>query len=398
MRTPTVTKNLPLLLGFLIAVGPLSTDMYLPAFPSIALDFHNAAAPQYSLAAYFAGLGVGQMSQGALSDRLGRRRPLLVGMIIYTIASIGCALAWNIDSLVVFRFLAALGCSAGIVIPRAQVRDLADGPAAARMFSRLMLVMGVAPILAPMLGAGMVLVVNWRWIFVFAAVYGVLAIAAVFLLLPETLPPARRTRLGPGAVIMRYLAIFRERAFITHALVGAFTSACLFAYLAATPQIFIGEFGWTTPEYAALFGVNAMAYIGWNQLNPWLVGRFGIAPVITIAGRVLLVACLALVVQAFLPPQAPGLVLALLISEAGFGLVMPCAMVGALSRHQAHAGSASALLGTMQYTGGAIAGLAMGALADGTARPMALAMGAGAVLALLAAAARPRLSFAPTET
>jgi DHA1 family bicyclomycin/chloramphenicol resistance-like MFS transporter len=197
---------------------------------------------------------------------------------------------------------------------------------------------------------------------------------------------------------MRYLAIFRERAFITHALVGAFTSACLFAYLAATPQIFIGEFGWTTPEYAALFGVNAMAYIGWNQLNPWLVGRFGIAPVITIAGRVLLVACLALVVQAFLPPQAPGLVLALLLSEAGFGLVMPCAMVGALSRHQAHAGSASALLGTMQYTGGAIAGLAMGALADGTARPMALAMGAGAVLALLAAAARPRLSFAPTET
>jgi DHA1 family bicyclomycin/chloramphenicol resistance-like MFS transporter len=398
MRTPIVTKNLPLLLGFLIAVGPLSTDMYLPAFPVIAQDFHNAAAPQYSLAAYFAGLGVGQMTQGALSDRLGRRLPLLGGLIIYTIASIGCAAAWNIEALVVFRFLAALGCSAGIVIPRAQVRDLADGPAAARMFSRLMLVMGVAPILAPMLGAGMVVVVNWRWIFVFAAVYGLLAIAAIFFLLPETLPPSRRTRLGPGAVVMRYVAIFRERAFITHALVGACTSACLFAYLAATPQIFIGEFGWNTPEYAALFGMNAMAYIGWNQLNPWLVGRFGIAPVITIAGSVLLIACLALVVQAFLPAQSLGLVLALLLSEAGFGLVMPCSMVGALSRHQAHAGSASALLGTMQYTGGAIAGLAMGWLADGTARPMALAMGAGSILALLAAAARPRLSFAPTET
>jgi DHA1 family bicyclomycin/chloramphenicol resistance-like MFS transporter len=144
--------------------------------------------------------------------------------------------------------------------------------------------------------------------------------------------------------------------------------------------------------------MNAMAYIGYNQLNPWLVGRFGIAPVITIAGSVLLVACGALVVQVFLPPQPLGLVLALLVSEAGFGLVMPCAMVGALSRHQAHAGSASALLGTMQYTGGAIAGLAMGMLADGTARPMALAMGAASVAALLAAAARPALSFGVTET
>jgi DHA1 family bicyclomycin/chloramphenicol resistance-like MFS transporter len=397
MRTPTVTTKLPLLLGFLIAVGPLSTDMYLPAFPTIAQDFHDPAAPQYSLAAYFAGLGVGQMTQGALSDRLGRRAPLLAGLIIYTIASIGCAIAWNIEALVAFRFLAALGCSAGIVIPRAQVRDLADGPAAARLFSQLMLVMGVAPILAPMLGAGMVIVVSWRWIFVFAAAYGVIAVAAVYRLLPETLPPQRRTRLGMVAVIIRYITIARERAFITHAFVGAFTSACLFAYLAATPQIFIGEFGWSTAAYAALFGVNAMAYIGFNQLNPWLVGRFGIAPVITIAGGILAVACAALVVQVFLPPQPFGIVAALLMAEAGFGFVMPCAMVGALSRHQAHAGSASALLGTMQYSGGAIAGLAMGVLADGTARPMAFAMCVGSLLALLAAAARPRLSFAVPE-
>jgi DHA1 family bicyclomycin/chloramphenicol resistance-like MFS transporter len=398
MRSPEITKNLPFLLGFLIAVGPLSTDMYLPAFPVIARDFHDIAAPQYSLAAYFLGLGVGQMTQGALSDRWGRRMPLLVGLVIYTLASIGCAVAWSIDSFVVFRFLAALGCSAGIVIPRAQVRDLADGPAAARMFSQLMLVMGVAPILAPMLGAGMVIFVDWRWIFVFSTAYGGLAVAAIYWLLPETLPPARRTRLGPAGMVLRYINIFRERAFVTHALVGMFTSACLFAYLAATPQIFIGEFGWSTADYAALFGMNAMAYIGYNQLNPWLVGRFGIAPVITIAGSVLLVACGALVVQVFLPPQPLGLVLALLVSEAGFGLVMPCAMVGALSRHQAHAGSASALLGTMQYTGGAIAGLAMGMLADGTARPMALAMGAASVAALLAAAARPALSFGVTET
>ncbi|OYV33140.1 MAG: Bcr/CflA family drug resistance efflux transporter, partial [Acidocella sp. 20-61-6] len=157
MLVPIVTKKLPLLLGFLIAVGPLSTDMYLPAFPQIAVDFHNQAAPQISLAAYFVGLAFGQMTIGALSDRLGRRSPLLVGLVIYTLASIGCAFCWSVSSLAVFRFLAALGCSAGVVVPRAMVRDLADGPAAAKLFSKLVLVMGVAPIVAPMLGAMVVL-------------------------------------------------------------------------------------------------------------------------------------------------------------------------------------------------------------------------------------------------
>ncbi len=172
-----ITKKLPILLGFLIAVGPVSTDMYLPAFPLLAREFHDSAAPQYSLAAYFVGLAVGQMTQGALSDRLGRRLPLLAGMVIYTLASIGCAVSWNVQSLAIFRFLAALGCSAGLVIPRAMVRDLVDGPAAAKMFSQLMLVMGVAPIVAPMLGAFTIEFASWRVIFLAATVYGVLAVA-----------------------------------------------------------------------------------------------------------------------------------------------------------------------------------------------------------------------------
>ena len=191
-------------------------------------------------------------------------------------------MCWNVQSFIVFRFLAALGCSAGLVIPRAMVRDLADGPAAAKMFSQLMLVMGVAPIVAPMLGALVVIGgASWRVIFLAASLYGVLAVAAIWFLLPDTLPVERRTRIGVIPVIVRYGAIFRERAFLTHALIGAFTSACLFAYLAATPQIFIGHFGWSTGGYAALFGLNSFAYIGYNQLNPGLVQRFGIAPVIT---------------------------------------------------------------------------------------------------------------------
>jgi DHA1 family bicyclomycin/chloramphenicol resistance-like MFS transporter len=397
MSERLVTKRLPLLLGFLIAVGPVSTDMYLPAFPAIARDFHNVAAPQISLAAYFIGLAIGQMTQGALSDRLGRRGPLLAGLMIYTFASLGCAVCWSVESFSVFRLLAALGCSAGVVIPRAMVRDLADGPAAAKLFSKLMLVMGVAPILAPMVGSVVVALASWRMIFVVTAAYGVLAVFFTWRFLPDTLPPARRTRIGLVPVIVRYTVILRERAFITHAMTGCFTSACLFAYLAATPQIFIGHYGWTAAEYAVLFGVNAAAYIGYNQLNPMLVNRFGVHRVISVAVAVLLAACMGLAAVAWHPEGAFAIVALLLLSEFGFGLVTPCAMVGALSRHQAHAGSASALLGTLQYTGGAIAGITVGLLADGTAGPMAATMLLCALGAVLAASLRPSLVFALAE-
>ncbi|MDE8346861.1 MAG: multidrug effflux MFS transporter [Acidocella sp.] len=393
-----ITRHLPSLLGALIAVGPLSTDMYLPAFPAIAADFHDIAAPQYSLAAYFTGLAIGQMTQGALSDRFGRRTPLLGGLILYTLASLGCALCWSVDSLMLFRFLAALGCSAGVVIPRAMVRDLADGPKAAKLFSQLMLVMGVAPIVAPMLGASIIQFADWRFIFVAAALYGVLALAATWAYLPDTLPPTRRLRTGPTAMLIRYTGILRERAFITHALTGAFTSACLFAYLAATPQIFIGAFGWSSLGFAALFGFNSMAYIGYSQLNPILVNRFGIAPVITWASVILLAACAILLIFALTPHGPLPIMAGLLLSEAGFGLIQPCAMVGALSRHQAHAGSASALLGTMQYSAGAIAGLTVGILANNSALPMALTMTISALAAALAATLRPSLTFAHAET
>jgi len=397
MTPPQITKRLPLLLGFLIAVGPVSTDMYLPAFPAIATSFHSAAAPQISLAAYFSGLAVGQMTQGALSDRLGRRGPLLAGLIIYTLASIGCALCWSVESFALFRFLAALGCSAGVVIPRAMVRDLADGPAAAKLFSKLMLVMGVAPIVSPMLGAMVVQVFSWRMIFGVAALYGVIAVFCIWRFLPDTLPESRRTRIGLVAVLVRYVAIFRERTFITHAFAGCFTSACLFAYLSATPQIFIGHYGWTTADYAALFGMNAIAYIGYNQLNPILVSRYGVARVISVAVWVLVASCAALLAAGLLNAGPVAIMAGLLASELGFGLVMPSSMVGALSRHQAHAGSASALLGTLQYLGGAIAGLAMGVLGDGTALPMGIAMFLCALGALLAASLRPQLIFRTAE-
>lgn len=390
---PQVTSKLPILLGFLIAVGPVSTDMYLPAFPALAADLHNQAAPQYSLASYFLGLACGQMTWGALSDRIGRRKPLLVGMVLYMLATLGCTLSWNTESLVIFRFLTALGASAGLVIPRAIVRDLADGAAAAKLMSKLMLVMGVAPICAPMLGAICMMFLGWRFIFALCTAYGVIAFICALLYLPDTLPIARRTRLGFVSVLIRYLDIFKERGFCTHAIINACACACLFAYLSGSPQIFEGEFGWSSTDYAIFFGVNSIFYIGYSQLNPILVNRFGIAPIITAMSAWQVICTVILVVLAVFPHGALALAGNLALCELAFGLLFPCCMVGALSRHQAHAGSASALLGTLSYCGGAIAGVGVGVLADGTARPMALVMLVCAVVAALVACRRPRLEF-----
>ncbi len=398
MPTPVISRRLPLLLGFLIAIGPVSVDMYLPAFPSIARAFHDIAAPQYSLAAYFVGLACGQMTQGAWSDRHGRRSPLLFGLVVYTLATIGCAVSMNAGMFDVCRVLAAFGGSAAVVIPRAMVRDLADGPAAAKLFSQLILVMGVAPILAPLFGTALIAFLNWRMIFVAAALYGVAALALTWRFLPDTLPPQRRSVIGIGSIVIRYGEIFMERAFLTHALTMSFTLGALFAYLAATPQIFIGRYHWAPAGYAALFGMNAAAYIGFNQLNPGLVARYGIAAVISVGLLVLLPACAALLFFAVEDFGPYPLMLFLLVCELGFGMVPPNAMVGALSRHQAHAGSAAALLGTMQYGMGAAAGLLVGVWADGTARPMAVTMLLCAAAAALAAALRPRLHFSLVET
>ncbi|HQT60491.1 MAG TPA: multidrug effflux MFS transporter [Acidiphilium sp.] len=384
------SRRLPLLLGFLIAIGPVSVDMYLPAFPTIARQFHDPAGPGLTLAAYFAGLAAGQMTQGPFSDRAGRRLPILLGLGLYIAASIGCTLAWNTASLSWFRLLAAFGGSAAVVVPRAMVRDIADGPAAAMLFSRLMLVMGVAPIIAPILGSAVIAFGSWRWIFVLATLYGIVAIAMVWVKLPDTLPVSRRSTVGFRTIIIRYGQIAAERGFLTHALTGTFAIGALFAYLAGTPAVFIGAYHWHPLAYALLFGLNAAIYIGFNQWNPHLVARAGLRPVISASVVALLCGTIVLVVAALRGGGPLPIIAGLFICQASYGLTLPSALVAALSRHQAHAGSASALLGTWQYVGGAITGALVGAFADGTARPMAFAMFACASLAALAAAFRPR--------
>ncbi len=383
---------LPILLGFLIAVGPVSTDMYLPAFPAIEASLGGrAGTAQVTLATWFVGLAIGQITQGSLSDRFGRRAPLLLGTAIYTLASAGCALAPDLPTLAFMRFVAAFGGSASMVIPRAMVRDVADGHAAATLMSRLMLVMGVAPILAPTLGGFVLRVADWHTIFWIATLYGALGCFVVWRLLPETLPEQGRVKLGPAAMLGRYGAILRERSFLTHAMILGFASFTTFAYLGGSPDVFIAHFQLSPSQYGMVFGSCAMCFIAATQVNPRLLPRFGFSHLLRAGVLTSVLAGLGLTALAVSGVGAWYVFAALIaLGTASMGFTNPNATVGALSRHAAHAGSASAVMGTLQYALGAASGLLVGLLADGTARPMAALMLLGALGAAAADLARPR--------
>jgi DHA1 family bicyclomycin/chloramphenicol resistance-like MFS transporter len=384
---------LPSLLGFLSAVGPVSTDMYLPAFPAIEASLGGRpGTAQVTLATWFLGLAFGQMTQGSLSDRFGRRGPLMVGIAVYTIASCGCALAPDLATLSLWRFVAAFGGSASMVIPRAIVRDLSEGHAAARMMSRLILVMGAAPILAPTLGGFVLAASSWHAIFWIAAIYGAVCGLLVWRLLPDTLPPERRTSLHPATTLRRYAAVGQERGFLTNALTGGFAMFGMFAYLGGSPLVFERIYHLSPHTFGSLFGACAAGYIGGSQVSPRLLPRFGAQRVIRWAVRVYLGAALVLAAAAF-SGVAPwwGIAAPVLVSLSSMGFLLPNTTVGALARHAGQAGAASALMGTMQFLLGAVSGITVGLLTDGTARPMALLMVLGAVCACVAELCRPRL-------
>jgi DHA1 family bicyclomycin/chloramphenicol resistance-like MFS transporter len=388
------SRWLPLLLGFLTAAGPLSTDMYLPAFPAIEASFGAPeGTAQITLASWFAGLAVGQITQGTLADRFGRRGPLMVGLLIYTLASAGCALAPDLTVLTIMRAIAAFGGSASMVLPRAVVRDLADGHAAARLMSQLMLVMGAAPILAPTIGGAMLTIASWHAIFWFAATHGAISMVLVWRLLPETLHPQFRVRLGLGGQLARYGGIITERTFILHAGVGAFAMFGMFAYLGGSPTVYMQVFGVTPGTYAILFGACAAGFILGAQINPFCLARFGSSRVLRTAIRVYLLSTLVLTGIAFIGGgSVVTIFIPVMLGMASLGFVLPNATVGALSRHSAHAGSASALMGTVQFLLAAVSGTAIGLMTDGTARPMAALMLLGAICAAVADAMRRPVS------
>jgi len=366
--------------------------MYLPAFPDIEASLGGrAGTAQITLATWFAGLAVGQITQGTLADRYGRRLPLIVGTAVYTVANAGCALAPDLLTLSLLRFVAAFGGSAGMVIPRAIVRDLADGHAAARLMSKLMLVMGVAPILAPTLGGLVLTVAPWHAIFWITALYGGVCSLLVWRFLPDTLPAERRIRLGLFTLLPRFASVLRDKTFLAYVLMGGFGMFSMFAYISGSSPVLIQRFHFTPPQYGMLFGLSAGMFILASQINPRILPRFGAARVIRWGVSVFLVASVVLLACAVLDVGgAYAVVGPVMVIMGAMGFVMPNSAVGALSRHAAQAGSASALMGTMQFCLAALSGVLVGLLTDGTARPMAALMLAGAVCAFAADRLRPK--------
>nr|AIA17441.1 7TM diverse intracellular signaling [uncultured bacterium] len=278
--------RLVLILGGLAALGPLSVDMYLPAFPTIARSLETTLpSVEVSLASYFAGLSLGQLFYGPLADRYGRKVPLLVGLIIYALASVACALAQSIEAVITLRFIQALGACGGMVIPRAIVRDRFGHQESARIFSLLMLIMGVAPILAPLLGGYLGTHLGWRSIFWFLVMFSSLAMAASALFLRETHGSHPEFKMsGSFATFGRLL---RDREFLRYTLAGSIAQAGMFAYITGSPFVFIELFGIPAESFGWVFGGNALGLIAVSQLNARLLRTYSYERILTVAIRIL---------------------------------------------------------------------------------------------------------------
>jgi DHA1 family bicyclomycin/chloramphenicol resistance-like MFS transporter len=300
------------------------------------------------------------------------------------VASLGCALAPTIEALAALRFLQAMGGCAGVVIARAVVRDLYEPQAAARMLSLLMLVMGVAPILAPLAGGAILVWAGWRWIFVALALFGLLCLAGVSLGLAET-RPAHTVRLSLAGSLRLFGALARDRRFLGPALTGALSQAGMFAYISGSPFVFIQVHGVPAQHYGWLFGANALGIIGGSQLNRWLLRRHPAAHILRVANGITAACGLALLAAAWsVPAHLPLLLVPLFAYVASLGFSYANAAALAMAPFPSTAGSASALLGTVQFGAAALAGCAVGWLHDGTSLPMAATIAACGVLALMA--------------
>jgi DHA1 family bicyclomycin/chloramphenicol resistance-like MFS transporter len=403
-RRPS-TLRLTLILGCLAAFGPLSIDMYLPSLPTLAQEFRaDTAAAQLTLSIFFIGLAFGQALYGPIADRYGRRMPLLVGCTLYMLASIACALAPSIEGLAALRLAQALGGCAGMVISRSVVRDLFDEHDSARMYSFLMLVMGIAPISAPLVGGQLLALFGWRSIFWLLGGFGLCCVALVGFGLPESLPADRRNRAGVARALGVYWRLLADRRFLGYALAGGFISAGMFAYISGSPFVVIELYGISPQHYGWIFGANAFGLILASQLNRWLLARYRGEAILSVTLAVAAAAGIALALVAATGfGGLVGLLLPLFFCIASVGLVGPNTAAAAMAPYGRVAGSASALLGTLQFVVGAAAGMVVGALYDGTALPMAGAIAACCIAALaifqaLALPRRPRATPAPNES
>jgi DHA1 family bicyclomycin/chloramphenicol resistance-like MFS transporter len=369
--------QLAVTLGALTAMGPLAIDMYLPALPTIARDLAaSASAVQVSVVVYFIGMAVGQAVYGPMSDRVGRKPSLCFGLLLFLVASVGCAMATTVEALVVFRLLQSLGGCAALVIPRAVVRDYFEEREAVRMLSLLMLVFGLAPILAPWIGGQLLIHLGWRSIFWLHAAYAAFWLAVVAASVHESLPVERRRRDPIGVIIGVYRRLITDRVYMGYVLAGSLIFAGLLAYIAGSPFVFIDLFHVPPERYGLYFGTNAIGIISASQANRWLANRVDPRRVLAIVLAVAMIASLVLLFNAYTGLGGfGGILLPLFCFVAIQGFVGPNTVALAMAPHRTVAGSASALLGAIQFVCGAAAGTLLGLIGTETAVPL------GAVIA-----------------
>lgn len=375
--------RLALVLGLLSAIGPFAIDMYLPALPAIGQSLNaDVHAVQLSLMAFFLSFALSQALYGPASDIVGRKPPLYAGIALFVVGSIGCAMAPDIHWLIAFRLLQGLGGGAPAVIPRAIVRDMHTGSEATRLMSMLLLVFSVSPILAPLVGSGVVELAGWRAIFWGVAAIGALGLVLTLMSLPETRPPADRQGSSAASTLRAFALLLRSRRFMGLTGIGAFGMASFFVYLANSSFVLIEHYGLTPLQYGFAFAANAASFIGISQFTGRLTARHGLPRVIGVAvvGFALAMSLLLLLNLAGFD-QLPVMVVMLMIGNGFLGLVVPTSSVLALDDHGEIAGAAAALMGTLQLLMGAVVIAVMSPFVDGTARPMLAGIALSAVIA-----------------
>lgn len=374
-REPT-PWGLVVLLGSLTAMGALAIDMYLPSLPSIGADLHaSSSQTQGTVAAFLTGMAIGQLLYGPASDRLGRRPPMLFGIAVFVLGSIACALAASAPLLIGARFIQALGACSGGVVARAMVRDRFGHVETARMLSLLMLIMGLAPILAPLLGGFLLTVGGWRLNFGFMASFGVLLGIAAALRLKESRSEETAAHARSEHPFRAYLALAQNPRLAGYALSGALNGATLFTYISASPELVIQTYRIPAQAFGWVFGANAVGIIGANQVNRWLLRRMTPDEVLARASVAALISSALLALAAFTGIGERWTILPLLfLVLASYGFMQGNVTAGALNVDPRRAGSISALTGALSFGTGALASALAGVLHDGTPRPMALIM------------------------
>ena len=372
-------------LGLLSAIGPFAIDMYLPALPAIGLALRaDVHAVQLSLMTFFLSFAISQLVYGPASDIFGRKPPLYVGIVLFIVGSIGCALAPDIGWLIGFRFLQGLGGGAPMVVPRAIVRDLHTGVEATKLMALLLLVFSVSPVLAPLIGSFVIDAGGWRAIFWAVAAIGAVGVVLTAVTLEETRPVAARADSSVGSTVRAFALLLRDVRFMGLTAIGGFGMAAFFIYLANSSFVLIDHYGLTPRQYSLVFSVNAASFIGASQFAGRFAARYGLPKLIAVAVLGFTATMVATCAVDLAGNESLAVIVAMLMLGFGFlGLVVPTTSVMALDDHGTIAGAASALMGTLQLVMGAVVIAALGPFVDGTARPMLIGI---AVVALVAGA------------